>query len=70
MIEDEVHFISAAVYASDAAAKRTDQIIHRDKKHVGQYRTLDMTPQPFDHIQARTVWRHADITTPSGCSAR
>lgn len=46
-IEDEVHFISMAIDAGDAAAKCGDQIVHRDKQHIGQYRTLDMTSQPL-----------------------
>jgi len=64
MIKDEVHFISMAVDAGNAAAKRSDQIVHRDKQYVGQDRTLVMTPQPFYHVQARTVWRqpkHLDL---------
>jgi len=44
VIEDKVHFVSMAVDAGDAAAKRGDQIVHRGKQHVGQYGPLDMTP--------------------------
>jgi len=64
MIEDEVHFISMAVDAGGTTAKGGDQIVHRDKQHIGQYRTLDMAPQSFDHVQARTVWgqpKHLDM---------
>ena len=60
MLEDEVHFVSMAVDAGEAAAKRGDQIVHRDKQHVGQYRPFDMTPQPFDHVQARAIRRQPE----------
>jgi len=57
MIEDEVHFISMAIDAGGAAAKRSDQTVHRYKQHISQDRTLDMTTQPFDHVQTQTIWR-------------
>lgn len=50
MVEDEVHFVSMAVDVGDATANSGDQIVHRSKQNISQYRAFEMTPGPFDQF--------------------
>lgn len=60
MIKYESHMITMSVNTTDAAPEGGNQIIHRTEQNVGQYRTFQMAPQPFDQIQVRTVRRQPE----------
>ena len=60
MIKHKSHMVSMTVNTTDAASEGGNQVIHCVKQDVCQYRSLNVTPQPFDQIQVRTVRRQPE----------
>ena len=57
MVEYESHSVAVAVDLADAPAEGGDQIVHRLKQYVGQHGSFQVSPQPLDQVQTRTVRR-------------
>jgi hypothetical protein len=55
MSKHESHLVAVTINPSNATAKSSHQILHCGKQHIRQDRALQMPPQPFDHIQSRTI---------------
>jgi hypothetical protein len=51
-----------AVDTSDDVTKSGYQILYAGKQHFSQYRTLEMTPELFDHVQSRKIrWQQEHL---------
>jgi len=57
VLEHKPHGVAFAIEALDSFVERGDQIVECPIEHIGQYRPFQVTPQPFNEIEARTVWR-------------
>ena len=57
MVEHESHPISVAIDPGYAGPERRDQFIQVREQDVGEHGSFQMSPQPFDQIQARAVRR-------------
>ena len=57
MVEHKSHSFASAGDSADAHAKGSDQVVEGLIQDVGQDRPLEMAPQAFDQIEARTVRR-------------
>ena len=55
MVKNEAHFISSAIDPAYTSAKCGNQITHRLKQHIGQHSPFEVSPQPFDKVQTRTI---------------
>jgi len=57
MIEHESHAVAVAVDPGDSLAEGSHEVVHRLEEDVGQDRPFEMSPQPFNQVQARAVRR-------------
>ena len=64
MFEHESHLVAAAIDSCNPLAEGSDQVLDGFEEHVGQDGALEMTPQPLDQIQARTVGRQPKDVDP------
>ena len=60
MIEHESHAVAMAVDPGDPLAEGSHEIVHRLEEDVGQDRPFEMSPQPFNQVQARAVGRQPE----------
>ena len=64
MVEHKAHSISVPVESGDAAPAGRYQIIDVLAQYIGQHGTFQVSPKPFNQVQARAVWRqpeHGDL---------
>jgi len=58
MIKHKSHLVAAD--PGNALAKSSYQIRHSGKQHIGQDRAFEMSPESFNHIKSRTIWRQPE----------
>lgn len=60
MIKHKSHLFAVTIDTGNTTTKGRDQIIYTDKQHIGQYRAFEVTPEPFNQVQARTIRRQPE----------
>ena len=68
MVEHESHSIAMPVQEGDAGAAGGHEIVDRLKQYIGQHGAFQMSPKPFDQIEAWAVRRqpeHGDLVRVS-----
>ncbi len=66
MVEHEAHSVTVPIDSANTLAERRDQIPQVLEQDVRQDCPLEMAPQPFDEVQARTVRRQPVDRDPVG----
>ena len=59
-IKHQSHLVAATIDTGNATPKSGFQILYAGKQQVGQHRAFRMVPQPFNQVQARTIWRQPE----------
>jgi hypothetical protein len=57
VVEHEAHALAVARHASHSLAEGGDPVGQAFVQDVGQHRAFEVTPEPFDQVEARRVWR-------------
>jgi hypothetical protein len=60
VIKYKPHLLTVTIDTGNPMPESSKQIFHPRKQHVSQHDAFEMAPQPFDHIQARTIWRQPE----------